>query len=66
MIVCYYDVERECKKNCTRTEECVACIIEEAEQLRRYKVIGDADSYSDYNQGWCDAIDRIRSYVESL
>lgn len=40
--------------------------IEDLESEHPYKIYGDADSYSDYNQGWCDAIDRVRSYVESL
>lgn len=31
-----------------------------------YKVPGDYDTYSQYNEGWCDAINRVRGDVESL
>lgn len=61
MRLCCYDIEKECKKNCTRTEGCVACIIEEAEALHPYKVYGNAETYSQYNEGWCDALDFIAS-----
>ena len=31
-----------------------------------YKVPGDYDTYSQYNEGWCDAIDRVRGELENL
>lgn len=58
---CRYDLERECTYHATRTEGCVACIIEEAEKMHPYKVVGNSETYSDYNQGWCDALEYIAS-----
>lgn len=56
MGLCRYDTDRECVKECTRIEGCVKCILEEAEEMYPYKVVGKPETYSDYNQGWCDAL----------
>jgi len=36
-------------------------IITQVESEHPYRVEGDRDSYSDYNQGWADACDMIRT-----
>lgn len=40
--------------------------IDEVEKEHPYKIYGQAESYSPYNEGWCDALDRIRTFIESL
>lgn len=61
MKLCCYDLKRECLKHCSRTEECVGCIIEEAQELNPYKIIGNINSFTEYNEGWNDALDYIAS-----
>ena len=39
-------------------------ILEEIEAEHPYKIPGDCDSYSKYNEAWQDAIDRVRSRIE--
>lgn len=29
-----------------------------------YKVQGRPETYSTYNEAWCDAIDRVRGFIE--
>ena len=44
-------------------------ILEFCEKLYKehpYKVHGDADSYSQYNEAWNDCLNRITSFIESL
>lgn len=36
-------------------------VLDMAEKMHPYKVIGDADTYSQYNEGWSDAVDYIYS-----
>lgn len=36
-------------------------VLIEAEQLHPYKISGNNDTYSQYNEGWCDALDYIES-----
>lgn len=39
-------------------------IIEEVEDMRPYKQLGNRDSYSEYNEGWSDACDVILSKLK--
>lgn len=39
-------------------------ILEEIEAEHPYKVPGNYDSYSQYNEAWQDAIDRVRARLE--
>lgn len=41
-------------------------ILDMIEKEHPYKVPGDRDSYDKYNEGWSDAIDRVRGELESL
>ena len=36
------------------------------EKIHPYKVVGDRDSYSPYNEGWSDCVSLIESYLEKL
>ena len=38
-------------------------VLDMAEKIYPDKVIGDADTYSQYNEGWSDAVDYIYSRV---
>lgn len=40
-------------------------ILEEIEAEHPYKVPGNYDSYSQYNEAWSDAIDRVRARLEN-
>lgn len=40
--------------------------LDELETEHLYKVQGYAESYSQYNEAWRDAIDRVRSFVENM
>lgn len=40
-------------------------ILEEIESEHPYKVPGNYDSYSQYNEAWSDAIDRVRARLEN-
>lgn len=39
-------------------------ILKDAEEAHPYKVVGDFDTYSQYNEGWADAIEYINSRLE--
>ena len=41
-------------------------ILEEIEAEHPYKVPGNYDSYSQYNEAWQDAIDRVRARLENF
>lgn len=41
-------------------------ILEEIEAEHPYKVPGNYDSYSQYNEAWSDAIDRVRARLEEF
>ena len=41
-------------------------ILDKIEAEHPYKVPGKHDTYSQYNEGWQDAIDRVRGELESL
>ena len=41
-------------------------IFEEIEAEHPYKVPGNYDSYSQYNEAWSDAIDRVRARLENF
>lgn len=41
-------------------------ILEEIEAEHPYKVPGSYDSYSQYNEAWSDAIDRVRARLENF
>lgn len=43
----------------------VIILIDEATELHPYKVIGDSETYSNYNQGWEDACNWLYANVES-
>ena len=36
------------------------------EKIHPYKVVGNRDSYSSYNEGWSDCVSLIESYIEKL
>lgn len=42
----------------------IDAVLEEASAFHPYKVIGNAESYSPYNEGWTDAINFIESILE--
>lgn len=41
-------------------------IIADIELQHPYKQKGNSDSYSDYNQGWSDALDTLQTTIEKL
>ena len=41
-------------------------ILEESEAEHPYKVPGQLDTYSQYNEGWQDALDRVRGKFECI
>ena len=41
-------------------------IIADIESQHPYKQKGNIDSYSDYNQGWSDALDILQTTIENL
>lgn len=41
-------------------------VISEVDDMHPYKVAGNADSYSSYNEGWCDACDIIEDRLSAL
>ena len=41
-------------------------ILDKIEAEHAYKVSGDCDTYSQYNEGWSDAINRMRGVLENL
>lgn len=40
--------------------------LDELEKIHPYKVAGNPDTYSSYNEGWSDAINAVESYVSSI
>lgn len=36
------------------------------EEIHPYKVAGDRDSYSPYNEGWSDCVSQIEHYLEQI
>lgn len=44
----------------------IEMILDEIEAEHPYKVPGDHDTYSQYNEGWNDAIDRVRGELETI
>ena len=36
------------------------------EKIHPYKVVGDRDSYSPYNEGWSDCVSLIEHYLEQI
>lgn len=41
-------------------------ITTKVEKIHPYKVVGDRDSYSPYNEGWSDCVSLIESYLEKI
>ena len=39
-------------------------LIDEGAELHPYKVVGDSETYSDYNQGWTDAFDWLYANID--
>ena len=40
--------------------------IDGVEKEHPYKVYGDAETYSQYNEAWCDALDRVRGFIDRM
>ena len=57
-------VENEPCGDCISRKD-VIILIDEATELHPYKVIGDSETYSDYNQGWEDACNWLYANIES-
>ena len=52
-----------------KSKTAIMSAIEQSDALEKehpYKQRGNPDSYSSYNEGWCDAIDRMQSILRSL
>ena len=43
----------------------VVTLIDKATEMYPYKVIGDSDTYSKYNEGWADACNWLYAYIDS-
>lgn len=41
-------------------------ILDKIESEHPYKVPGDSNSYSQYNEGWCDCVDRVRKELKDV
>ena len=41
-------------------------ITTKVEKIHPYKVVGDRESYSPYNEGWSDCVSLIEHYLEKL
>mgnify|MGYP000856606362 CR=1 FL=1 len=39
----------------------ISAILTKVDAMHPYKVQGDYDTYSQYNEGWCDAVSEIES-----
>jgi len=50
----------------TITIETLKEVIADIELQHPYKQKGNSDSYSDYNQGWSDALDTLQTTIENL
>jgi len=46
-----------------KIEEAISKVIEEIADQRPYKEAGNADSYSQYNEGWTDACDVLETAI---
>lgn len=44
----------------------ILSVISEIENEHPYKQRGCRETYSEYNEGWCDALTRIEAYIESM
>lgn len=44
----------------------VIAVIQSIAEMHPYKVVGDRESYDDYNQGWSDCASAIESAVDEL
>ena len=44
----------------------VIILIDEASEIHPYKVVGDSNTYSNYNQGWSDACDWLYANIEGI
>lgn len=65
----FADKCRECGRikpcdDCVSRED-VIILIDEATEIHPYKVIGDSETYSNYNQGWEDACNWLYANIES-
>jgi len=40
--------------------------IDEIESENPYKVFGVRETYTSYNEGWCDALEKVKDYIENL
>lgn len=40
--------------------------LEDLEKIHPYKVIGNPDTYSSYNEGWSDALDAVNSRISNI
>ena len=49
-----------------RTDEELVKIMDDVEAMNPYKMIGKRETYSRYNEGWCDAVDVIRSKTAAI
>ena len=52
-------------EDCIR-RQAVIILIDEASEMHPYKVVGDSDTYSNYNQGWSDACDWLYANIEGV
>ena len=52
-------------QDCIR-RQAVIILIDEASEMHPYKVVGDSDTYSNYNQGWSDACDWLYANIEGV
>lgn len=41
-------------------------ILDKIESEHPYKVPGDSSSYNQYNEGWCDCLDRVRLELKDV
>jgi len=41
-------------------------ITTKVEKIHPYKVVGDRDTYSPYNEGWSDCVSLLEQYLEQL
>ena len=44
----------------------VIILIDEASEIHPYKVVGDSNTYSNYNQGWSDACDWLYANIDGI
>ena len=58
--------EKDAIKSLISYRGLIKAAIERTAKEHPYKVYGDADSYSPYNEGWTDALDRLESIIDSI